>query len=97
MLETGGEVITEDAGLKLDSAKLEMMGRARRITITKDNTAIVAESNEACCQKRVANRSVGKWMKLRSSPRQEKSYKSVWRSWLAVLQWSRSARQPSRK
>ncbi|MDY6938826.1 MAG: chaperonin GroEL [Cyanobacteriota bacterium] len=44
---TGGQVITEDAGLKLDNAKLEMMGSARRITITKDNTTIVAEGNEA--------------------------------------------------
>jgi len=44
---TGGQLITEDAGLKLDSAKLDMMGKARRITITKDNTTIVAEGNEA--------------------------------------------------
>jgi len=49
---TGGQVITEDAGLKLDNAKLEMMGRARRITITKDNTTIVAESNEAAVKAR---------------------------------------------
>ena len=44
---TGGQLITEDAGLKLDTAKLEMMGRARRITMTKDSTTIVAEGNEA--------------------------------------------------
>jgi chaperonin GroEL len=44
---TGGQVITEDAGLKLDSAKLEMLGKARRITITKDTSTIVAEGNEA--------------------------------------------------
>jgi chaperonin GroEL len=44
---TGGQVITEDAGLKLETAKLEMLGSARRITITKDNTTIVAEGNEA--------------------------------------------------
>lgn len=44
---TGGQVITEDAGLKLDNAKLEMLGKSRRITITKDNTTIVAEGNEA--------------------------------------------------
>ncbi|MDG2991409.1 chaperonin GroEL [Candidatus Synechococcus calcipolaris G9] len=43
---TGGQMITEDAGLKLDTAKLEMLGKARRITITKDNTTIVAEGNE---------------------------------------------------
>ncbi len=44
---TGGQLITEDAGLKLDTAKLEMAGTARRVTITKDNTTIVAEGNEA--------------------------------------------------
>jgi chaperonin GroEL len=43
---TGGQVITEDAGLKLDATKLEMLGKARRITITKDSSTIVAEGNE---------------------------------------------------
>ncbi|ESA36309.1 chaperonin [Leptolyngbya sp. Heron Island J] len=44
---TGGQVITEDAGLKLDSVSIEMLGTARRVTITKDNTTLVAEGNEA--------------------------------------------------
>jgi chaperonin GroEL len=44
---TGGKLITEDAGLKLESTKIEMLGKARRINITKDNTTIVAEGNEA--------------------------------------------------
>jgi chaperonin GroEL len=44
---TGGQLITEDAGLKLDNVKLEMLGKARRITLTKDTTTIVAEGNEA--------------------------------------------------
>ncbi|MEQ9001120.1 MAG: chaperonin GroEL [Coleofasciculus sp. B1-GNL1-01] len=43
---TGGQLITEDAGLKLENTKLDMLGKARRITITKDNTTIVAEGNE---------------------------------------------------
>ncbi|MFW6264066.1 MAG: chaperonin GroEL [Cyanobacteriota bacterium] len=49
---TGGKVITEDAGLKLENAKVEMLGQARRITITKDNTTIVAEGNEAAVKAR---------------------------------------------
>jgi chaperonin GroEL len=49
---TGGQVITEDAGLKLDNVKLDMLGKARRITITKDNTTIVAEGNEAAVKAR---------------------------------------------
>lgn len=43
---TGGQVISEDTGLKLDNTKLDMLGQARRITITKDTTTLVAEGNE---------------------------------------------------
>lgn len=43
---TNGQLITEDAGLKLENAKIEMMGTARRVTINKDTTTIVAEGNE---------------------------------------------------
>jgi chaperonin GroEL len=43
---TGGQVISEDAGLKLESARVEMLGKARRININKENTTIVAEGNE---------------------------------------------------
>ncbi|MEA5505203.1 chaperonin GroEL [Halotia wernerae UHCC 0503] len=50
---TGGQLITEDAGLKLDNTKLESLGKARRITITKDSTTIVAEGNEAAVKARV--------------------------------------------
>jgi chaperonin GroEL len=43
---TGAQVISEDTGYKLESTKLEMLGTARRVSITKDNTTIVAEGNE---------------------------------------------------
>jgi chaperonin GroEL len=49
---TNGQLITEDAGLKLESAKVEMLGTARRITINKDTTTIVAEGNEAAVKAR---------------------------------------------
>ena len=49
---TGGQLITEDAGLKLENTKLDMIGKARRITITKDSTTIVAEGNEAAVKSR---------------------------------------------
>jgi chaperonin GroEL len=38
---TGGKAITEDLGIKLENVKLEDLGRAKRITIDKDNTTIV--------------------------------------------------------
>jgi len=43
---TGAQVISEDAGLKLETATVEMLGTSRRIDITKDSTTIVAEGNE---------------------------------------------------
>ncbi len=43
---TNGQLITEDAGLKLENATLEMLGTGRRITINKETTTIVAEGNE---------------------------------------------------
>jgi chaperonin GroEL len=49
---TGGQVISEDAGLKLETANVEMLGTARRINITKDSTTIVAEGNEAAVKSR---------------------------------------------
>ncbi|GBF82678.1 chaperonin GroEL [Aphanothece sacrum] len=49
---TGGKVISEDAGLKLENTKIEMLGKARRITLTKDNTTIIAEGNEAAVKGR---------------------------------------------
>src|SRR5580700_11118273 len=44
---TGGEAITEDLGIKLDGVKLEQLGRAKRITIDKDNTTIIDGSGDA--------------------------------------------------
>jgi chaperonin GroEL len=38
---TGGQVVSEDVGLKLDSVGLEVLGTARRVTVTKDTTTIV--------------------------------------------------------
>src|SRR6186997_211508 len=38
---TGGEVVSPEVGLKLDQVGLDVLGRARRIVVTKDNTTIV--------------------------------------------------------
>jgi len=38
---TGGQVISEEVGLKLENATLDLLGRARRVTVTKDDTTIV--------------------------------------------------------
>jgi chaperonin GroEL len=44
---TGGKAITEDLGIKLENATLEDLGRAKKVTIDKDNTTIVAGAGKA--------------------------------------------------
>ncbi|HEX8707552.1 MAG TPA: chaperonin GroEL [Pyrinomonadaceae bacterium] len=43
---TGGKVISEDLGLKLENVKLEDLGRAKKVTIDKDNTTVVEGSGK---------------------------------------------------
>jgi chaperonin GroEL len=44
---TGGQVISEEVGLKLENADLDLLGRARKVTITKDETTIVDGAGDA--------------------------------------------------
>src|SRR5712671_1683308 len=44
---TGGKAITEDLGIKLENVKLEDLGRAKKVTIDKDDTTIVAGAGKA--------------------------------------------------
>ncbi|AFR06413.1 MULTISPECIES: chaperonin GroEL [Nocardiopsis] len=44
---TGGQVITEEVGLKLENTELELLGRARKIVVTKDETTIVDGAGDA--------------------------------------------------
>ena len=44
---TGGEVITEEMGLKLENTQVSQLGRARRIVVAKDNTTIVDGAGDA--------------------------------------------------
>ena len=44
---TGGKAITEDLGIKLENVKIEDLGRAKKVTIDKDNTTIVEGSGKA--------------------------------------------------
>ncbi|MDH5519085.1 MAG: chaperonin GroEL [Acidimicrobiia bacterium] len=43
---TGGQVISEEVGLKLENAGLDLLGQARKVTITKDETTIVEGSGD---------------------------------------------------
>ncbi|MFM7212752.1 MAG: chaperonin GroEL, partial [Actinomycetota bacterium] len=44
---TGGRAITEDLGVKLENIKLEDLGRAKKVTIDKDNTTIVEGAGDS--------------------------------------------------
>jgi len=44
---TGGQVIAEEVGLKLENTELAMLGRARKVVITKDETTIVEGAGDA--------------------------------------------------
>jgi chaperonin GroEL len=44
---TGGQVISEEVGLKLDATDLDLLGRARKVVVTKDETTIVEGAGDA--------------------------------------------------
>jgi chaperonin GroEL len=44
---TGGQVISEDVGLKLENADISLLGRARKVVVTKDETTIVEGAGDA--------------------------------------------------
>jgi chaperonin GroEL len=51
---TGGKVITEDLGIKLENAKIEDLGKAKKITIEKDRTVIEGSGHKVEIQGRIA-------------------------------------------
>ena len=52
---TGGQVISEEVGLKLESTTIDMLGRARKVVITKDETTLIqGAGDEAAIEGRVA-------------------------------------------
>lgn len=50
---TGGEIFTEELGIKLENITVQMLGKAKRVTVTKDNTTIVVGDEN---KERVADR-----------------------------------------
>ena len=90
---TGGQVISEEVGLKLDNVDLDVLGRARKVVVTKDETTIVDGAGDA------DQISAGS---TRSAPRSTtptptttaRSCRSGWPSWPAASPSSRRARLP---
>jgi chaperonin GroEL len=80
---TNGTVISEEIGIKLDTVTLEMLGTAKRVEITKEDTTIVdgagaKDDIEARCNQIRAQAEETTQIMTR------KSCMSVWPSWLAV-------------
>src|SRR5690606_2381413 len=44
---TGGQVVSEEVGLKLDAVELDLLGRARQVVITKDETTIIEGAGDS--------------------------------------------------
>jgi chaperonin GroEL len=53
---TGGKVITEDLGIKLENVKWDDLGEAKKVVITKDDTTIVTDSDDAKRREAIAGR-----------------------------------------
>ena len=91
---TKGTVISEEVGISLDAVTLEMLGSAKRVEITKDETTIVDGIGdkgeiEARCNRRSARRP-----KRPLPTMTARSFRSVLPSWLAALPLSASAVRP---
>ena len=90
---TGGQVISEEVGLKLESAGLDMLGRARKVVATKDETTIVDGAGDA---DQIAGRvnQIRAEIEKSDSDYDRRSCRSGWPSWPAASRSSRSARPP---
>ena len=81
---TGGQVISEDLGIKLENVTLDMLGKAKKVTITKDDTTIVDGVGEKdAIEARIARSSARSRTPRRTTTR--KSCRNVWPSWPAAL------------
>src|SRR6266516_2378602 len=53
---TGGKLISEDIGVKLENVKIEDLGRAKRVVIDKDNTTLVTDTDDKARKETIAGR-----------------------------------------
>ena len=80
---TGGQVISEDLGIKLENVTLDMLGTSKRVSITKDETTIVDGSGKKKdIESRVAQ--IRSQIEATSPTMTAKNFKNVWLNWLAV-------------
>ena len=86
----GGQVISEDLRMKLENVGLDMLDKARKISITKDETTLVdGASEKSAIDGRVAQ--IRSQIEDTTSDTTRRSFRSVWRSSPAGLGSSGSA------
>lgn len=81
---TGGQVISETVGLKLETAGLELLGRARKIVVTKDETTIVEAPGTPTRSPGGSSRSATR-SRTATPTTTARSCRSGWPSWPAAL------------
>ena len=91
---TGGQVVAPEVGLKLDQVGLDVLGQARRVVVTKDNTTIVDGAGDAGRGQRPGQPDQGRDRELRLRLGPARSSRSGSPSSPAASASSRSARPP---
>ena len=91
---TGGQVISEDLGIKLENVTLSMLGSAKRVPIEKENTTIVDGAGKKKPTSRAASPRSRRRSRRPPPTTTRRSCRSVWPSSPAALRSSASAARP---
>ena len=90
---TGGQVISEELGLKLERASLEQLGRAKRVVVDKDNTTIIGGAGIAEADRRSHRADPARDREDAPATMTARSCRSVWQNSPAASRSSASARR----
>ena len=91
---TGGEVITEEMGLKLENTTIEQLGKARRVVVSKDNTTIIDGGGDIRGDQGPHQADQVRGRRAPTPTSTARSCRSGWPSWPAASRSSRSALPP---
>lgn len=80
---TGGSVVSEDLGIKLENVRLTDLGRAKRVLIEKENTTIVEGAGKKSGIQGAAGKS-GRRLRKRRRIMTARRDRNVWPNWVAV-------------
>ncbi len=81
---TGGMVISEDLGRKLENVGLQDLGKAKRIIVTKENTTIIEGCRQARRHQGSRRADLASRSRTRPPTTTRRSCRSGWRSWPAA-------------